>query len=239
MQPPTLLPDAPFQPRPVSTIVIGDEVSIPAWIHDLESYRRWAKSDDYPSRGWFSYLNGVVWVDLSMEQLFAHNQVKGEVAIVLGGMVKTHSLGRYFHDRTLLSNTTADLSTEPDGLFYTWEAVRSGRIRLVEGATSGYVELEGTPDMVLEVVSDSSVRKDNEVLRVLYWRAGIREYWLIDARGPHPIFNILRHTPEGYVAVEAPDGWLPSAVFGRAFRITQQSDPLGHPQYTLGFQPAE
>jgi len=238
MQSPTLLPDAPFQPRPVSTIVIGDEVSIPAWIHDLESYRRWARSDDYPSRGWFSYLNGVVWVDLSMEQLFTHNQVKGEVAFGITVLLKQLPMGRYFHDRTLLSNTKADLSTEPDGLFYHHDTLRSGRIRLIEGATRGYVELEGSPDMVLEVVSDSSVRKDNEVLPVLYWRAGIQEYWLIDARGPQFVFNILRYTPEGYVPVPAEDGWLPSAVFGRSFRITQQSDPLGHPQYTLSFRPA-
>src|SRR5256885_8764701 len=46
----------------------------------------------------------------------------------------------------------------------------------------GYLELEGTPDMVLEVVSESSVQKDTKRLRQLYWQAGIREYWLVDAR---------------------------------------------------------
>ena len=36
---------------------------------------------------------------------------------------------------------------------------------------NGYLELEGVPDMVLEVVSRSSVRKDTVLMRQAYWRA--------------------------------------------------------------------
>jgi Uma2 family endonuclease len=212
-------------------------VQIPGWVINLDSFRRWARSDDYPRRGWFCYLNGVIWVDLSMEQLFTHNQVKGEFAFAIMGVLKGQPLGRFFHDRTLLSNPAADLSCEPDGSFVSWEALRGGRVRLVEGAQHGYVEMEGTPDLVLEVVSDSSVRKDTETLLQLYWRAGIPEYWLVDARGPEPTFRILRHTPTGYVAVADQGGWLPSGVFGRSFRLTRQADPLGYPQFTVAVQP--
>ena len=70
----------------------------------------------------------------------------------------------------------------------------------MEGAVKGFKEFEGTPDMVLEVVSATSVRKDTEILRDLYWRAGIQEYWLVDARGDEPLFSILRHTARGYAA---------------------------------------
>ena len=123
-------------------------------------------------------------------------------------------------------------------MFASWETVRSGRLRLVERSKDDYVEVEGTPDMVLEVVSTSSVRKDTELLRELYWRAGIPEYWLVDARGETPSFQILRPTAEGYVETEAQDGWLLSAVFGYAFRLTRQTDPLGHRQYRLEARPA-
>jgi Uma2 family endonuclease len=95
------------------------------------------------------------------------------------------------------------------------------------------VELEGTPDMVLEVVSPSSVQKDTVELRDLYWRAGVNEYWLVDARGDHLVFDILRHTPEGYLATDLQEGWLASAVFARSFQLIRQSDPLGFPQFTL------
>ena len=36
----------------------------------------------------------------------------------------------------------------------------------------GYLEFEDYPDIVLEIVSNSSVEKDNETLFDLYWRAG-------------------------------------------------------------------
>ncbi|HEV3257236.1 MAG TPA: Uma2 family endonuclease [Gemmataceae bacterium] len=221
----------------MSAVVIADRVRIPAWVVDLESFRRWARSDEFPDQGRFSYLRGEVWVDLSMEQLFSHNQVKTEYTVVVGGLVKSAHLGYFFSDRPSLSNPAADLSTEPDGLFVSWQTLRSGRVRLVQGAEEGFVELEGTPDMALEIVSPNSVRKDTVVLRELYWRAGVAEFWLVDARGQAPRFEILRHTPEGFVSTEAVDGFLPSAVFGKAFQLTQEADALGHPQFTLFVRP--
>ncbi|MDW8366226.1 MAG: Uma2 family endonuclease [Abditibacteriales bacterium] len=229
MQAPTL----PQQASRRSAVVIEDRVTIPAWVDDLESFRRWARSGEMPERGWFAYLHGEVWVDLTMEQLFTHNRVKTEFTVVLGGLVKTEGKGYFFSDRTLFSSPEADLSTEPDALFVSYDAVRGGRVRWVEGAEEGYVEVEGTPDMVLEIISKTSVRKDTITLRELYWRAGVREYWLVDARGASPQFDILRHTAEGYVAAEAREGWLRSEVFGREFQLTQHPDPLGQPQYAL------
>jgi len=104
---------------------------------------------------------------------------------------------------------------------------------MVEGAKEGYVELEGSPDMTLEVVSARLADKDTILLRDLYWKAGVREYWLVDARGKTPMFDILKHGPRGFTAVRKRGGWLRSAVFGKEFRLVQTTDPLGHPQYTL------
>jgi len=218
----------------MTALVINEMVQIPAGMDDLESFRRWARSGEMPQHGWYSFIAGKLWVDLSMEKLFTHNQVKGEYAVVLGSLAKAASVGRYFHDRTLLSHPGADLSTEPDGTFVSWAALETGRIRLVEAEENGdFVELEGTPDMVLEVVSKGSVRKDTVELLDSYWRAGIPEYWLVDARTAPARFDIFRHTAERYVAHEAQDGWLVSEVFGRMFQLSQQADRLGHPLYTL------
>lgn len=83
------------------------------------------------------------------------------------------------------------------------------------------------------MVSRSSVHKDTRALREAYWQAGVREYWLIDAR-PDPLtFDILRHTPKGYRATPKKDGWLRSAVFGKSFRLLRERDALGHPPFTL------
>lgn len=57
---------------PDMTVVIQQEqeaIEIPDWVRDLNSFRKWAKSDDFPQRGWYAHLNGKIWVDLSMEKL--------------------------------------------------------------------------------------------------------------------------------------------------------------------------
>jgi Uma2 family endonuclease len=217
----------------MSVIVIADQVRIPSWVSDLESFRRWSRTDDYPEQGWVSFLDGEIWVDMDMEQLFTHNQVKTEFTIVLGGLTKDEELGYFFSDRVLLSNESANLSTEPDGTFCSFNALEERRVYLVEGLEEGHVEIEGTPDMVLEVVSRHSVRKDTKVLRNLYWRAGIPEYWLVDARKNPPQFDILRWTERGYSSTRRRQGWLKSKVFGRSFLLETKPDRLGHPQFFL------
>ena len=46
----------------------------------------------------------------------------------------------------------------------------------------------------MEIVSDSSVVKDTRQLRQAYARAGVHEYWLVDARGEDLLFEILSNT---------------------------------------------
>jgi hypothetical protein len=211
---------------------IGQQVSVPAWVTDLASFRRWSDSDDFPESGRIWYLKGEVWVDLSRQELFTHVAVKGECSMVVAGLVRAGRLGLYFPDGAYLSNVDADFDCKPDATFVSNAGLRD-RVRLIEGKDGGYVELEGSPDMVLEVVSTSSVRKDTVVLRRAYWEAGIREYWLVDARREPLTFDILRHTARGYAATRKADSWVRSAVFGKSFRLTRQTNALGHPEYSL------
>ena len=217
--------------------IIMEEIGqIPPDIVDLESFRRWSRSRGDAQRGWVSFLNGEIWVDTSMEQPFVHNRVKTQLTIMLGGLVEGKELGYYFSDGVLLSNEEANLSTEPDGSFCSFAAIESERVSLVEGTKVGYVEIEGTPDMVLEVVSRSSVDKDTVVLRQAYAEAGIREYWLVDGRQEPLRFDILRRSARGYVASRKRSGWLRSEVFDRWFRLTQQPGSDGFPLFTLDMQ---
>lgn len=224
----------------MSTVVIESEellngLIIPAWVIDLESYRRWAHSDEFPETGRICYLNGEVWVNMSKEQVFSHVLVKTRIAAVLSELVEGGSLGLFLGDGVMLSNVAADFATNPDAVFVATEGLQD-RVRLLEGREGGFVELEGTPDMVLEVISTSSVRKDTQVLRKAYWEAGIREYWLVDARRDPLQFDILRHTPKAYRATPRKDGWMKSVVFGKSFRLTSQTGPFGHPQYSLAMR---
>src|SRR5216683_5438471 len=92
--------------RVMSTVVVEENVLVPDWVKDLESFRRWYLSADFPDSGVISYIQKEVWLDLKMEE-FAHNRVKGEIASVLTFLTKRTSLGIYFHDRFRLINWKA------------------------------------------------------------------------------------------------------------------------------------
>jgi Uma2 family endonuclease len=120
-------------------------------------------------------------------------------------------------------------------MFASFETLRSKRVRLAE-REKRFTEVEGTPDMVLEVVSDNSVEKDTVRLLRLYWLAGIPEYWLVNAREGTISFEILRRTRSGYVPARKRAGWQPSGVFGKSFKLTMNVDELGYPEFTLGIR---
>jgi Uma2 family endonuclease len=205
----------------MNDIVIEERVRIPEWVQDFESFRRWARSDEFPERGRFSHLAGQLWVDLGLER-FAHNQLKGVIAIVVGGLVVQQGRGHFFQDGMRLTHVGAELSTEPDGMFVSHEALDSGRVLLEEGDDA--LEVMGTPDMVLEVISPTSVEKDTVVLRKLYWEAGVTEYWLVDSREKTRTFDVLRYGKKGYVAGRKQSGWVNSPIFGKAFRLSEEAD---------------
>lgn len=79
----------------------------------------------------------------------------------------------------------------------------------------------------MEIVSDSSVRKDTIQLRRAYFLAGIPEYWLIDARGETIDFQMLRSGSERHEPAPIVDGWQFSATFSRWIRLEKQSDAFG------------
>ncbi len=216
-----------------TTFVLEDqEIRIPPWVVDLASFRKWGRSDEFPEHGRICYL-GEVWIDPTMEQLFTHNQVKNEIGYVLTGLSKKECSGTYFPDGASLTNVIADISTVPDGLFVLLESFQDGSVKLCEGARTGFVEIEGTPDMVLEIVSDSSTKKDKTTLKGRYAVAGIPEYWLVDARKEPAEFAIFRLGAKGYKATPKKAGWVKSKVFGKEFRLRQSENSVGHPQFSL------
>lgn len=220
----------------MSTFVVYNKlVRVPAWVTDYPSFQRWANSADFPTDGRISFLNGEVWVDMSKEQ-FVHNQIKGEIASVLTQLVKENRLGRFFPDGYRLSNDAAELSTNPDGIFVSTRSLRAGRVRLVEGAEQGYVELSGVPDLVLEVISPGTEDKDTVTLYEQYHKAGLPEYWLVDPWGDELTFTIQRHGAKGYTPVRKQAGWQKSPALGQSFRLTQDEDEMGYPQFTLSLR---
>lgn len=211
---------------------LAGRVDFPAWITDHESFRRWARSPDCPEHLRVAFYDNAIWVDAAMEQLYVHNQVKCRVGLALGPLVEGRGL--YVTDGMLLSHPAAAFSTIPDGYFVSYEAFTAGRVREVAGREGGYVELEGSPEMVLEVVSDSSVQKDLVDMPPRYFAAEVLEYWTIDVRTEVPLFQLWKRGPKGFVLPrKLAGGWRKSDVFDRSFRLTTGQDPRGKPRFTL------
>jgi Uma2 family endonuclease len=211
------------------------QVDVPADAHTLEGFRAWVRSGTFPEHGRIALVQGELLIDMSPERLGIHNKIKTEIASVLHALAKRLHLGEIFSDGVWLTNAPTGLSAEPDALFASWDCIRKGRVQLIpRGDEVDGFELTGCPDWVLEIVSPSSERKDLRVLRRGYYDAGIREYWIVDARGESVQLSILSHEEEDWREAQAREQWLYSPVFGRKFLLARRrSEGLGGWEYTL------
>jgi len=207
---------------------------IPTAALSLNGFRAWVTSDDFPEKTRVTYVDQEIYLDKSKEDLITHAAVKAEVSRVLLQLVRERGLGRLMLDGILVTNEKAGVSNNPDGVFLSLNGLQSDRFRFLPSARNEdrSVEIEGAPDWVLEIVSDSSVQKDTVKLRHAYFQAGIPEYWLIDARGNVVSFDVLGPGTDGYEPTPVEDGWRFSQAFGRAFRLERRQDAFGW-EYTL------
>lgn len=208
---------------------------IPATVMTLAEFREWALSDEFPDNLRAAYLDGVVYLDMSNEELETHVKVKGEIFHALATLRDETEPGELYTDGVLISNEAANVSSNPDASFVSWESFDRGKVvRTPRKKKEGhYIELVGTPDWVLEVLSESSVQKDTKRLLKLYHRAAIPEYWLVDARAEDIVFTIDHWRKKSYVAAAVRDGWQKSLVFGREFRLTRRELRVGFWRYKL------
>jgi Uma2 family endonuclease len=212
------------------------EIRLPASaVATLDGFCAWATSDAGPKRARFSFLGEEVLIDMSPEEIETHIKLKAEFYYAIINLNKKLDVGEFFADGTLIKNRAAGLSNEPDATLVKSETSESGRVRFVprQDELAEYMQLEGTPDWVLEVVSKWSVQKDYRDLRQRYHRAGIPEYWLVDARGEEIDFQILVRRRAGYVALAPRGDWHKSQVFPASFRLERQRNRAGRWKYRL------
>ncbi|MBI3821547.1 MAG: Uma2 family endonuclease [Planctomycetes bacterium] len=200
----------------------------------LSEFRQWTYSDAFPKTGLIAYFGKEIFIDMSPERLKSHGSVKTAVEGTVIPLVLKRKKGKIFFDRARVVNVKAGVSNEPDGVFATFDSFKSRKVRLVPTKDEDdYIEIEGSPDWILEVVSRSSVTKDKKTLRACYHRADVKEYWLIDARGEQVDFQILIRGKEDFVPAKRSGAWQVSKVFGKKFRLRRITDELGDVDYRL------
>jgi Uma2 family endonuclease len=106
-----------------------------------------------------------------------HQAVLGNLHLVIGNWLAEHPLGRLFFAPFDVVFTRFDV-VEPDLLYMSNE-------RAAEVLTAANVQ--GAPELVVEIGSPSTRRRDETIKRRLYERAGVSEYWTVD-----PELDIVR-----------------------------------------------
>ena len=208
---------------------------IPRSAFSLNGFRSWVLSDEFPEKVKVTFVDEEIYIDMSKEEIQTNAFVKAEIARVLLNLNRDFKLGRFCLDGVLVTNVAAKVSNNPDAVFMSWETLEEGRVRLVEGKKQHgqLMEIEGSPDWVLEIVSESSVKKDKKKLRSAYSRARINEYWLVDARGREIDFQILQLRKKAYAVAPRVGEWQHSQLFQRDFRLVREAARFGLWEYTL------
>jgi|SRR6476661_6657807 len=217
-------------------IIYEENLRIPEEALSFQGFQGWAESEKFPETGRIDYVAGDVEVDMSPEDLHTHGIVKGAIYAALHSLVAGR-LGEIFVDKARVTSRFVELSVEPDVVVVFWESLKSGQVRYVPAAShkpDRFSEMEGSPDVVVEVVSDSSEAKDLKRLPPLYEQAGIPELWLVDARQSNVRFKIQSLQGGRYVPME-PDaeGWIASPRLGLSFRLVRSHTPIATWHYLL------
>jgi Uma2 family endonuclease len=217
-------------------VLFEERLRVP-FVNSLDEFRTWLRSDDFPEKGRIDYIAGQIEVDMSPEDIFSHGSVKTQVATTINARVLQLESGAVFIDSSRVTCPNADLSVEPDVVYLSHESVEARLVKFVPRASEAperYIEIEGPPDLVVEIVSDSSVGKDTKRLPQKYFLAGVQELWLLDARKETLAFTIYVRDETGYSpATPNEDGFVQSPVLNARYRLERRRDRKGWPLYVL------
>lgn len=98
-----------------------------------------------------------------------HQRAVAELNFQIASFVRSRAIGEVFFAPTDVVLSESDV-VQPDIVFISNERSAIVMHRAIEGA----------PDLAVEIVSPSSVRRDRHRKMPLYERSGIREFWIVD-----------------------------------------------------------
>jgi Uma2 family endonuclease len=105
-----------------------------------------------------------------------HQQISINLTLLIGSWLETHPTGRLFYAPLDVVFSNFDV-VEPDVLYVSNERSRVLTVPNVQGA----------PDLVIEIGSRSTRKRDETIKRRLYERSGVSEYWIVD-----PDIDVIR-----------------------------------------------
>jgi Uma2 family endonuclease len=106
----------------------------------------------------------------------------------LGLFVESHKLGEAFVAPFDVVFSEFDV-VEPDILY-----ISNARASVLTNEN-----VQGAPDLVVEVLSEGTEKRDRTIKLKLYGKFGVQEYWMIDPEGPSA--EVYRRGEEGLTLV--------------------------------------
>lgn len=132
-------------------------------------------------------------LDGNLVALSSPEEFHQRVSILLGSklvqVAVENRLGKVYHAPfdVVLSNTDV---VQPDLIF-----VSNERADIITPEN-----IQGAPDLVVEILSPSTAARDKTFKRSLYAKHGITEYWMVDLT--EKTITILRHGERGFEVIE-------------------------------------
>ena len=115
-----------------------------------------------------------------------HQQIAGDLFGLMWTYLEAHPVGRVFVATFDVVFSQFDV-VEPDILYLSHD--RAARVLTP-------ANVQGAPDLVIEVGSPGTRQRDETIKRRLYERAGVSEYWVVDPGTD--MVRIYRRTGDGF-----------------------------------------
>ncbi len=148
----------------------------------------------------YEIIDGELFVTPSPVHL--HQRVVTRLTYYLCGFVESHKSGEVFVSPFDVVFSKFDV-VEPDLLY----------ISKARASVLTEKNVQGAPDLVVEVLSKTTAKRNRSIKLKLYGRFAVQEYWVIDPKGPAA--EIYRRGAEGLALAEelAASGALTSPLF--------------------------
>ena len=105
-----------------------------------------------------------------------HQTIVGALYLLIATYLETHTIGRIFLSPLDVIFTDVDV-VEPDLLYVSHDR---------DDALTG-THVRGVPELVIEIASKGTRKRDETTKRRLYERVGVSEYWIVD-----PAIEVVR-----------------------------------------------
>lgn len=172
------------------------------------SPRLWMTEEEFVA--WCDEDTRAEWVDgeviMPSPANLHHVDLAGFLNLILRWFVTVRGLGSVYGPELQVRFVALRRRRVPDLLFVSTEHLH------ILKAT----EVEGAPDLVVEIVSPDSVARDWREKYLEYEAAGIREYWVVDAMSRH-FEGYTLGADSRYSRIEENDGVVHSRVLNGFF----------------------